>query len=153
MPVQEKSHYPDDGRRSASPSEPTFRIDDDLYTSPSDRDSTQKQKSSADMQFGTPQRDLEWRADIDGLRAQSSGETNFRAQSHLDELFQGWGDGPESSLLSLLSISPTASEGAIKDSDSIRLSTIPNDGQKTSLPLKTKVNDGSLPNRRAQSSW
>lgn len=113
----------------------------------------QKQISSADMQFGALQSDLERRADINGLRAQSSAETDSRAQSHLDELFQGWGDGPESSLLSLLRISSSASEGAIKDSDSIRLSKIPNDGQKTSLPSKTQVHGSSLPNRRARTPW
>lgn len=153
MPPGETSHTPAHARRSASASDPTLSFDDDLNSSPRDRGPTQRPESTENVQFGSPQTDLEQRADIHGFRAQSSTEKNSGGQSRLDELFQGWGDGPESSLLSVLSISPPASEGAIKDSDSIRLSTLPTDGQKTSVPPETQFHWGSLSSRRPRSYW
>lgn len=153
MPAQETSHYRVHRRRLASPSEPALRLGDDLCSSPPDRDSTQQLKQTENVQFGESHTDLERRADIHSLRAQSSTETNSGGRSHLDELFQRQGDGPESSLLSLLSISPSASEGALQESGSIRLSTLPTNGQKTSLPSKTQVHSRSFPNRRPRSHW
>lgn len=153
MPAQHTSHYRPHGRRSASLSDPSLRFQDDLYSSPPDWDSTQRQKPTKNAQFGAPQTDLEQRADIHGLRAQSSAETSSRGQSHLDELFQGWGEGPESSLLSLPCISPSASEGAIEESDPVWLSTLATHGQKTSLTSKTQIHRGSLPSLQPRSHW
>lgn len=50
-------------------------------------------------------------------------------------------------------MSHSAIEGAIQESDSIRLSTLPTTGQKTSLPSKIQVHSRSIPNRRPRSHW
>lgn len=153
MPPQDNTDIQASVRRSASPSVSTFSLDDDLNSSPPDRDSTQRLTQTENGQFVAPQTNLEQRADTEGLRARRSAESDSGAQSHLDELFQGCGDGPESSLLSLLSISPSAREGAIEGSDSFRLRTLQTNGQKTNLPSKTKFYGGSPPNRRPRSHW
>lgn len=153
MPAQDTSHYRAHGRRSAPSSEPALSFDDHLNSLPPDRDSTQRLTPTENVQSVAQQTDLEQRADTDGFRAQGSAETDSGSQSHLDEPFQRWGYGPESSLLSLLSLSPSAIEGAIEASDPVRLSTLANDGQNTSLLSKTQLHGGSLPSKRPRSYW
>lgn len=153
MSSQQTNHNHTHARRSISLSQPAPIFEDDLISSQPDRNSTQRLNQTENVQFSAPHTDLERHANIPGLRAQSSTETNSGSQSHLDEVFRGWGDGPDSSLLSLLSISPSAREDVIEESDPIRLNTISTNSQKPNLPSDTQIHGHSLSNKRPRSYW